>query len=421
MFHLILERIKGRRDDIPLRELYAYFEAQKLPLPVTYRNGMRELHKHILKPTEAILTKKLPSFSFFNDGVGNKAATTIYFRFRYKSGERFLLDGETETDGCRRLFSLKKAHLCALLNRTELRETHHKQYFQFAMKRKGINVWELLALGYFHHEEENVDRQEHASAWMELDAGTTFDPIKVSRNQLKKMIRGWKKNSYVIVYQNRKKLLIENSSQPNLCGDRSGNAKLSILKTCDFKQPKSTSPICSIQLTDAVMADFRFAEAITNGRPPFKEDGGADLLFCVRKGRFELYVHSDGAYARLQRKVRAKDFPIVFADTRLFFYLESGGILTLVPMEEKNIESHIYTINREKTMRFDLQAATSQNFLLYPDFPYMYYQAESLGEKLNRSRRGVHFVKRKIKTQTSHITNTVHMRPAKGFRGNKKA
>lgn len=30
--------------------------------------------------------------------------------------------------------------------------------------------------------------------------------------------------------------------------------------------------------------------------------------------------------------------------------------------------------------------------------------------------------KRKIlSTQTSHITNTVHMRPAKGFRGNKKA
>jgi hypothetical protein len=24
-------------------------------------------------------------------------------------------------------------------------------------------------------------------------------------------------------------------------------------------------------------------------------------------------------------------------------------------------------------------------------------------------------------SQTSHITNTVHMRPAKGFRGNKKA
>ena len=26
-----------------------------------------------------------------------------------------------------------------------------------------------------------------------------------------------------------------------------------------------------------------------------------------------------------------------------------------------------------------------------------------------------------ILTQTSHSTNTVHMRPAKGFRGNKKA
>ena len=27
----------------------------------------------------------------------------------------------------------------------------------------------------------------------------------------------------------------------------------------------------------------------------------------------------------------------------------------------------------------------------------------------------------KLHSQTSHITNTVHMRPAKGFRGNKKA
>ena len=36
---------------------------------------------------------------------------------------------------------------------------------------------------------------------------------------------------------------------------------------------------------------------------------------------------------------------------------------------------------------------------------------------------GIDFIRngRKILTQTSHITNTVHMRPAKGFRGNKKA
>ena len=48
------------------------------------------------------------------------------------------------------------------------------------------------------------------------------------------------------------------------------------------------------------------------------------------------------------------------------------------------------------------------------------------GAKLQQSlfnvlrQRGTN-LNRTIYTQTSHITNTVHMRPAKGFRGNKKA